>query len=93
MRRISGIRNTVGPELNSITCTSMISGSKGDTRKSANMQGELLRDYQHPDVIVYGCQGTNGELGALFRSDLWAQIQDFLEGGSVKKEIVIAMIE
>ena len=59
MRRISGIRNTVGPELNSITCTSMISGSKGDTRKSANMQGELLRDYQHPGVIVYGCQGRD----------------------------------
>ena len=61
MGRISGIRNTVGPELNSITCTSMISGSKGDTRKSANMQGELLRDYQHPGpgVIVYGCQGRD----------------------------------
>ena len=60
MRRISGIRNTVGSELNSITCTSMISGSKGDTRKSANMQGELLRDYQHPSgVIVYGCQGRD----------------------------------
>ena len=52
MGRISGIRNTVGPELNSITCTSMISGSKGDTRKSANTQGELLRDNQHPDVVV-----------------------------------------
>lgn len=65
MRRISGIRNTVGPELKGITCTSMISGSKGDTRKSANMQGELLRDYQHPDVVVYGYNGELGDVAAL----------------------------
>ena len=32
-------------------------------------------------------------MAQLFGTDLWDQIQDFLEGGSVKKEIVIAMIE
>ena len=71
MRRISGIRNTVGPELNSITCTSMISGSKGDTRKSANMQGELLRDYQHPGVIVYGCQGRGRDCHCPCKEELY----------------------
>ena len=32
-------------------------------------------------------------MAQLFGTEVWEQIQDFLEGGSVKKEIFIAMIE
>ena len=32
-------------------------------------------------------------MAQLFGAEVWDQIQDFLEGGSVKKEIVIALVK
>ena len=49
--------------LKGIRCTSMISATKGDTRKSASFQGELHHDNQHPNVIVYNLiSSTPGKL-------------------------------